>query len=190
MKTNQFLTIIIAALLLLLIIFGLSKLIPRDAIKSLPQPSPSPQADTSPSPSVNTYTNSDYGFSFTLPNEDWEVKDNLAPALPDRVFFIGFAPKGESDASVTVEVKHQPAAEVIKNFRTEVSQSSDSKITIEREVRLGKQYIKQISLKNSSSNLTTHFRFAEKDSSTYIISGQDPKLLDAFSFTTPTSSPN
>lgn len=186
-KSNQVLVIIIAGLLLLLIIFGLSKLIPRNPLQTL-KPSPLPQTSASPtSVNTNTYTNDQYGFSLTLP-QGWEARLN-PDALPHRLFFVGFAPAATPDVLVSVEVKDQSVNEVITDFRTQINQSSTRRIILEREVRLDKQYIKQITVHDQTNNTDTFFRFAEKTSRTYILSAQDPKLLDSFSFILPTPQP-
>ncbi|MBI4035024.1 MAG: hypothetical protein HY381_01345 [Candidatus Chisholmbacteria bacterium] len=184
-RSNQVLVIIIAGLLLLLIVFGLSKLIPRNPLPTL-RPSPSPQTLSSPSVSNNTYTNDQYGFTITLP-QGWEARPNPAPA-PHRLLFVDFAPASTSSLA-SIEIKDQSVDDAIIDFRTQVNQSSTRRIILEREVRLDKQYIKQINVHDQTSNTDTFFRFAPKTNRTYVLSAQDSKLLDSFSFILPTPQP-
>lgn len=188
-KTNQLLVIIVALLMVLLVVFGLSKIIPRGAISNL-KASPSPAAakaeESQPTPPANVYTNSDFGFSVTLPS-GWTPQASTNTTIAHRLLFVDFLSQGKSQA--TIEVKSASLDDVLTTFRTEVSRTPNLRIMLEREVRIGKDYAKQLTVADSAAKSQTFFRFINKSDHTYIISGTDTNFLNSFTFAPPTPSP-
>ena len=182
-KSSVFI-IIIAAALVLLLVFALSKIIPRPDLSSplIAKPTPTGQTSSaSPSPSANTYVNSTYGFSLDLP-EDWQSTESQV-TQPPRLFFAEFGPSN-SDIRLNLEIKDQPADMSIATFRSE-AKAANIRIIHEREVRIGKDYGKQITLRQGTTD--TYYRFFEQSNRTYILSGPDTTVMDSFSLTLPVS---
>ena len=166
-KSNVF-VIIIAALLVLLLVFALSKIIPRPAkLAGNIIPTATPTPGTSPAPNTNTYSNSDYNFSIALP-EGWKAREH------DKVFEFG---PGD-DTRLTITVADQSAQATLTNFRSDIQAEKNTRISLEREVRIGSRYVKQITVTDTTTDSDTYYRFVDQGDLTLSLSSPDSSLLD------------